>query len=126
MANRLITKFQENYCGFWKDYRWFIAVFVVALFCDAVSTIHFMLRHGSDVELHPVIQFISSKILGPVAGPLLGAIGKGVAGIVVAIYCRRVAVYIFLIASMISFWAAWYNIWGLEIYVPNIIKWIPW
>lgn len=125
MANWLTTKLKENSWGFWKDYRWFIIVFVIALFCDAAGTIHFMLIEGPDVEIHPVIRLVS-KILGPVAGPLIAAVGKAFAGILVCIYCRRFAAYIFVAASIISFWAAWYNLWGFKIYTPLILRWIPW
>ncbi len=77
-------------------------------------------------EIHPAIEFVSSKILGPVVGPLFGGLAKTVAGIVLGIYCRKYAGYIFVTASIISFWAAWYNIWGSDIYTPNILKWISW
>jgi len=100
-------------------------VFAIALFCDGASTIHFMLREGPEVEIHPAIRFIS-RILGPVAGPLAATIGKVAAGIIVGVYFRRLAGYIFVTASIISFWAGWYNIWGYRIYTPNILRWIPW
>jgi hypothetical protein len=95
------------------------------MFCDAASTIHFMLETGPESELHPAISFIS-QILGPVAGPLFGATLKVIVGVFIAIYWRRFAVHIFLIASLVSFWAAWYNVWGSEIYTANIVNWIPW
>jgi hypothetical protein len=125
LAGWLVSKFRENYRGFWKDYRWFVVVFVVSLFCDAASTMHFMLREGPDVEMHIVIRFIS-RILGPVAGPLVGAVGKAVAGVIVGVFCRKFAAYIFITASVISFWAAWYNIWGHQLYTPIIMEWFPW
>jgi len=100
-------------------------LFVIALFCDAASTIHSMLIEGPDVEIHPVIRLVS-RTLGPVAGPLVATAGKTLAGLLVAIYCRRFAAYIFVTASIISFWAAWYNIWGFKVYTPLILKWIPW
>ena len=125
LANWLVTKFRKNYRGFWQDYRWFLVVFIVSLFCDAGSTMHFMLREGPDAEMHIVIRFLA-KILGPIAGPLVGAILKTAAGVIVGVYCRRFAAYIFVTASIISFWAAWYNLWGFRIYTPNIIRWFPW
>ncbi len=100
-------------------------LFVVTAFCDAGSTIHFMLRSGPDFhefEIHPFISFVS-RIFGPVAGPIIGVIAKIVAAIPVAIYCRRFAVHIFLAASFVFLWAAWYNVWGHEIYTPNIFRW---
>jgi hypothetical protein len=125
LASWLVSKFRENYRGFWKDYRWFVVVFVISLFCDAASTMHFMLREGPDVEMHIVIRFIS-RLLGPVAGPLVGAVGKAVAGVIVGVFCRKFAAYIFITASIISFWAAWYNIWGYQLYTPIIMEWFPW
>ncbi|MHC4646756.1 MAG: hypothetical protein ACYTBJ_14755 [Planctomycetota bacterium] len=123
--DRLIGRFRENYRGFWEKYHCFFAVFVLSLLCDAASTMHFMLREGPDVEIHIVIRLLS-KSLGPVAGPLVGAIGKILAGIVVTVYFRRWAGYIFVTASIISFWAAWYNIWGFRIYTPIILQWFTW
>jgi len=125
LASWLTTTFRENYRGFWKDYRWFIVVFVVSLFCDAGSTMHFMLREGPDAEMHIVIRFLA-ETLGPVTGPLIGAIGKVVAGVVVGVYIKRFAGYIFVTASIISFWAAWYNLWGFKLYTPIIVQWFPW
>lgn len=122
---RVTTRLQKNYRGFFYHYRWFIAVFVLAILCDAASTVRFMLIEGPDVEIHLVIRLIS-KVLGPVAGPVVSAIGKALAGIVVCIFCRRWAAYIFLTASIVSFWAAWYNMWGYKVYTPLILKWIPW
>ena len=125
MASWFRTTFRGNYGGFWKDYRWFIVVFIVSLFCDAGSTMHFMLREGPDAEMHLGIRFVS-RIFGPIAGPLIGAIGKAVAGVLVGIFCRRFAGYIFVTASIISFWAAWYNMWGFRLYTPIIVQWFPW
>ena len=86
---------------------------------------HFMLKEGPDAEMHLAIRFVS-KVLGPIAGPLIGAIGKTVAGVLVGIFCRRFAAYIFVTASIISLWAAWYNIWGFRLYTPIIVYWFPW
>ena len=84
-----------------------------------------MLREGPDSELHIGFVFVS-RLFGPVVGPLLGGIAKITAGIIVAIYCRRFSLYILVVASIISFWAAWYNIWGVNVYTPIFLKWIPW
>ena len=123
MAKRVITRFRDNYQGFWKAYRWFLTVFVVAILCDAASTIYFMTSSGPDFEEHPAIRIVS-MLFGPFVGPLIGAIAKILTGILVAIYCRRWAVHILLTVSILSFWAAWYNVWGQEMYVPRLIKWL--
>ena len=122
----VIGRFRKNYAGFWQSYKWLVGVFILALLCDGASTMYFMLKKGdSTEEVHPVILLVSI-ISGPVLGPLLGVIGKAAAGIFVAIYCRRYAVYILLVGIVLSFWAAWYNVWGINLYVPRVIKWICW
>ena len=83
-----------------------------------------MLKDGTEFEIHVAVAFVS-RLFGPVVGPLIGGIAKIVAGIMVVIYCRKFAPYILLTASVISFWAAWYNIWGVNVYAANILKWIP-
>ncbi len=74
-------------------------------------------------ELHPVIQ-LASAILGPVAGPLFAAMGKIAALILVCLLLPRAAKYVLFAASGLSFWAAWYNIGGCQLYVPRLIKWL--
>ena len=126
MINQLIRKLYGSYCELWKSYKWVICLFFLALLCDAASTIYFMQNKGdSTEEIHLGIRFVS-MIFGPIIGPLVGAIAKAIAGILVAIYWRRIGLYILVAASIISFWAAWYNIWGVNIYFPNILRWIPW
>ncbi|MDP6544385.1 MAG: hypothetical protein QGH60_10365 [Phycisphaerae bacterium] len=101
-----------------------VIVFLVSLLCDAASTIYFMLQTGPEGEINPMVR-IAARIAGPVVGPLFGALVKAVAGIFVAIYCRRFAAYILIPASLISFWAAWYNIWGVKMYAPLFMRWLP-
>ena len=113
VAHPALARFRNNARGFWGVYRWVLIVFVVSLLCDAASTIYFMIQMGPEPEIHPMVR-IAARIVGPVAGPLLGALVKALAGVIVAIYCRRFAACILILASLISFWAAWYNVWGME------------
>ena len=126
MQSRIVTKLRENSRGFWQTYRWFILVFALAVLCDAASTVYFLSQPDPDMEAHPAINFLCSNMLGPVAGPLFAAIAKLAIGIVIAVYCRRFAICIFVAVSAISFWAAWYNLWGFKLYTPIILEWIPW
>lgn len=120
---RIVERFRDNYRGFWRAFAWVVGIYLVALLCDGVSTIYFMVRIGAESELHPAVK-LASRVLGPVAGPLLGVLGKGVCGIVVAVWFRRFAGYILLTVSAVSFWAAWYNVWGCEVYVPRFMMWL--
>jgi hypothetical protein len=124
MPNIVVEKFKENYKYVLSTYRWLIAIFIIALICDGASTIYFMLAEGAKSEAHPVVRFVSLKMFGPIFGPLTGVACKAIAGLAVAIYLKRFAPYIFIAASIISFWAAWYNVWGWKIYVPLVLKWL--
>ncbi len=117
-------RFAKNWEGFWRQWKFVIVVFYFALLLDAVSTIYFMRYEGVEAEMHPMVNQMS-RLCGPIAGPLLGAAFKGIAGIVVAVFWRRIAGFIFVTVSLISFWAAWYNLWGHRIYQPAIYSWWP-
>lgn len=124
---KIYDRFRLNSKGFWRVYRWFIILFLISLLCDALSTIHFMLREGHpDSEIHLVIR-MTARIFGPIIGPLVGFLGKAACGLLVCIYLRRWALYIFTPVIVLSFWAAWYNVWGWQTgYIPNIFRFIPW
>lgn len=115
----VIKRFNENRQGFWRSCGWLIGVFIVALLCDAASTTYFMLQPHPGEELHPAVNLVSD-VFGPIGGPLIGFICKAVAGLTVAIYLRRWAAYVLFPASIIAFWAAWYNVWGVHSYCPKL------
>ena len=121
---RIRQKFETNWVGFWPQWKIVIVFFYAALLADAVSTIYFMRFEGVDSEMHPMINLVSLWF-GPVAGPLIGAFLKGASGIVVAVFWRRIAGFILVPVSLISLWAAWYNLWGYRIYQPAIQSWWP-
>ncbi len=116
-------KLRTSSNGFYTDFRWLIPIFILAMFCDALSTINF-LTQGTFRELHPLWQFISSeKMFGPLIGPLVTAFYRVVVGLIVAVCCRKFASVILIAASFLGFWAAWYNTWGFKIYTPAIQSW---
>jgi hypothetical protein len=124
VENPVAARFRNNAHGFWRAYRWLLIVFAISLFSDAASTIYFMLQRGPEPEIHPMVR-MAAMVAGPVAGPLLGALAKIVGGVLVAIYCRKFAAYIFILTAIISFWAAWYNVWGVELYCPIFLRYWP-
>ena len=109
---RIFTNLFVNCRSLWRNHSWLLTVFFLSLLSDAVSTIYVMLKFGIEIELHPVIYFVS-KILGPVCGPLFGAVAKIIAVILVAIYSKKLAFYLILVATAISFLAAAYNLWNI-------------
>jgi len=117
-------RFMRNWDGFLGQWGIVIVFFCAALLADAVSTIYFMQHEGADAEMHPMVCLVS-RWCGPILGPLVGAFGKAAAGLIVAVYWRRIAGFIFGLTSVISLWAAWYNLWGHRIYIPAIYSWWP-
>lgn len=115
-ADPAVVRFRANCRGYWMRYRLALPLFTLALLCDAISTVHFMRELGATAELHPVVRW-ASVTCGPVLGPLIGAIGKALACILVTVCWRRYAWSVFLAASVIYLFAAWYNIWGIYLFV---------
>ncbi len=122
--NVIKKRFQTNLRGFWKSYWLLLILYFLALLADGISTMEFMLRDGVETELHPAVS-LAAKLLGPVLGPIAGVIGKFVAGLIVAVYWRRIAWIILLVVITLSTWAAWYNLWGWQYYEPTIYIWWP-
>ena len=105
-----------NCRGFWHTYRMAILVFTLALLADGLSTVYFVSYFGVSAEIHPVVRF-ASVVFGPVAGPIVGSLWKWAACLYLAIYCRKFAYSIFLTTSVVYIFAAWYNIWGVYLFV---------
>jgi hypothetical protein len=124
MAHPVVKRFSDNANGFWRAHLWILVIFFLALLADGLSTVHFMLQTSPEMELHPAVCFVS-RILGPIAGPLVSVLAKAAAGIIVAIYLRRISWAIFLAVSIVSVWAAWYNFCGWQYYTPGILRWWP-
>lgn len=105
-----------------KTYRVWIVLFILGNICDGASTVHFMLVDPTAWELHPVIALIV-WFLGPIAGPLLGILAKALVGLGVAWYLHRFGrlgpICLFLVGIVMSFWADWYNVWGVSLYTPR-------
>ena len=127
MANIIVERCRQNWPGFWRTYRWLLIIFFVGLLCDAASTIRFMRSEGPEAETNPGIRIVS-QVLGPAGiyiGPLIAVVGKTCAALLVSVYWRRGAVYILVVGSILSYWAAWYNVWGTHLYVPRLLLWLP-
>ena len=117
-------RLRANYVGYFHDFRLAIAITCLAATADLVSTIMFMVKDGVDLEMHPAIR-IASMVLGPIVGPLFGKAFQLLAVFVVTVYWRRGARYVFIAATMMYLWAAWYNVRGKHLYQPLFVKWLP-
>ena len=99
----------------WERYKWVFLVCFLGILCDGLSTAYFMRNLGIDKEIHIVFR-ASANIFGPILGPLFGACWKMASCGIAVVLCKRFTVYILTAVTVISFWAAWYNIWGIKIY----------
>jgi hypothetical protein len=119
----LLFRLRTNANGFLKDLRYFLFSLVLAAAADAVTTIAIMMREGTEAELHPAVRLVSS-FLGPIAGPILGKLCQLAAAVLVTLCFRRYAKVILVVVTFLYAWAAWYNLWGQDLYVPRVVKWL--
>ncbi len=82
-----------------------------------LSTVFFMVIDGPQAELHPLIRLIS-MVLGPVTGPVVGKLFQFATVIVVTVFLRRWALYIFVVVIILYAWAAAYNMAATPLLVP--------
>jgi hypothetical protein len=117
----VVTRFRENWHGYVRQYRVFLVLVVLASVADMASTIWFMHIRGPGAEQHPAVRTFA-YLLGPIFGP---AFGKAVQFFVVVgltVFLRRGAIPIFVAVIILYTWAAWYNVWGHEIYYPRFLQ----
>jgi hypothetical protein len=118
--NDIKVRLRENWVGYVHEYRIFLVLVLLASLADMASTIHFMVHAGADVELHPTVRFVS-QYFGPWLGPVLGKAIQVTVIIVLTVFLRRQAVFIFIPVIILYFWAAWYNVWGYQLYYPRLL-----
>ncbi len=118
--NDVVTRLHENWVGYVQEYRIFLVLVVLASLADMASTIHFMLYAGPQAEFHPTVRF-ASELMGPVVGPVLGKAIQFTVIIVVTVFLRRWAIFIFVPVIILYSWAAWYNVWGYQLYYPRLL-----
>ncbi|MAX25732.1 MAG: hypothetical protein CMJ19_14635 [Phycisphaeraceae bacterium] len=98
-------------------------VLCVAAVADLITTMRFMHAEGVEMEVHPAIRIVA-HLTGPFVGPAIGKLAQLAAIGLVTLYARRIAVYVFIATIMMYSWAAWYNVWGRELYSPLLIEWL--
>ena len=114
------TRLRENWVGYVHEYRVFLVLVLLASLADMASTMYFMLRVGPQVETHPTVRF-AAEYFGPILGPLLGKAIQVTVIIVLTVFLRRWAIFIFIPVIILYFWAAWYNVWGYQLYYPRLL-----
>jgi hypothetical protein len=119
----VVKRYRENWQGYARQFQVLLVVTLLAALADAVSTVYFMLVEGPDAETHPAVRFMAG-LLGPVLGPLAGKACQFFVVIGLTVYLRRYALYIFVAVIILYTWAAWYNIWGRDLYYPRLLYWL--
>jgi hypothetical protein len=122
-ARDIVERFRVNWEGYIREYRVILILTVLAALADAASTVYFMLRAGPDAEGHPAIRLISA-VFGPILGPIAGKLCQFAAVVALTVYLRFWAVYIFVAVLVLYAWAAWYNVWGFDLYYPRLLDWL--
>lgn len=116
-----MTRFRENWQGYVCRYRVFLVLTALACLADMASTIYFMLIRGPGAEGHPAVREFSF-LLGPILGPVFGKAVQFFVVIGLTVFLRRWAVHIFITVIILYTWAAWYNIWGQNLYYPRLFQ----
>lgn len=120
-ARWIRERLRENWRGYVREYWVWLFLAVLAALADMAATIHFMCSAGPEAEEHPAIRLVS-MVLGPVLGPILGKLCQFAVVILLTVYLRRYALYIFVTVIILYAWAAWYNVWGCEFYCPRLLR----
>jgi hypothetical protein len=118
-------RFTRNGRTYWRDCRVYLLVLCLAALADGASTVWFMNLEGVETEWNPIVRF-AALALGPLYGVIAGKVFQIFAGIVVTLYWRRWAPHVFLAASVLYVWAAWYNVWGRHLYTPTLLQALAW
>lgn len=121
LCDPVVERLRLNVRGFLAEFRSWIMVAFVAGFADMVTTVRFMVIDGIEDELHPFIRMVSF-MAGPVMGPVIGKACQFAAIGLVTVYWRSMARYVFFTATMMYAWAAWYNMFGREMYSPMLFE----
>jgi hypothetical protein len=122
-ARNIVERFRTNWEGYIREFRVFLILTALAAVADATSTVYFMLQAGPDAEGHPAIRMISA-VFGPILGPIIGKLCQLTVVVALTIYLRRWAIYIFVAVIILYAWAAWYNVWGCDLYYPRLLDWL--
>ncbi len=114
-------RFRANVPGFFREFWPYILFASIAVFLDFLSTWHFMAPGNIGDELHPVIRSIS-YVFGPFFGPLIGKLGQVACLLWFTITYRPFARITFIPVSVIYLYAAWFNVWGIDLYTPMFYR----
>ena len=117
----LKKRFQRNWDGYLFKFRYWLVLILITGIADTISTIYFMTEMGAENEVHPAIRFVSI-VAGPLIGPIIGKLCQYSAILAITLFFRKQAVFVFIPVIILYAWAAWFNIWGSQIYYPRLLQ----
>jgi hypothetical protein len=120
----ILSTIRSNRQDFWQRNQWFIGFFVIALTLDTMTTVYFMELHSVQDEIHPVVRGFS-LLFGGIIGPFIGSLYKAAAGTLVAVYLKKLAPVIFVAAGATYLFAAFYNVFAIDLYTSGYVRWLP-
>ncbi len=107
--NAIRLKYLHNCKGFLTKFRIPIYFLIITAALDCMTTSHFMLLCGVQMEAHPLVRYIS-MLFGPIWGPITGKFCQCVPGLFAIVFVRKYAGIIIWSAATLYLFAAWYNI----------------
>jgi hypothetical protein len=114
----------DDWRRFWRTYQKHLTLYITALAVDTISTIAFMTTTGPEQEFHPLVRF-AAYAYGPIAGPILAAIYKMIAALIVVLYWNKFAGPILTTAALFYLFAAFYNYFAVELFLMGLMPWLP-
>lgn len=114
----------EDWRRFWDSNQNYLTAFILALAVDTISTIHFITLTGPEQEFHPIVR-VAAYTYGPILGPILAALYKAVAAMVVVLYCRKLAAPLLTVAAIFYLLAGFYNYFAVDLYLQGLMPWLP-
>ncbi len=89
------TRLRSNSRGYLREFAPYLVLVFVAALLDFISTYRYMSAWGVDLEMHPVIRWVS-YLFGPLLGPLIGKMGQLMVIILLTLLFRQRARWIFI------------------------------
>ena len=123
LVEHVSARWRARWGGYLAAFAPYLAVSFIAAAADFWSTYSFMSAEGVGDELHPAIRLLC-WVLGPFLGALLGKLIQYAALVAVTVLWRPYARIIFIPVTVLYLYAAWWNLWGKDLYTPLFVKWL--
>jgi hypothetical protein len=105
-----MNQINDYFSEMWQKHKIWIILLMIATLFDTLTTIHFMTEEGIYLEIHPLVRYAALS-LGPVVGTILSVFCyKTIVSIFLAIYLKRLRLWILSLPTIISILAGFCNL----------------